>query len=71
MKVCPHCGKKWSSLPFQTSRWFENGFGNHCLTVTECCNRPVTIYMRRVYDITPYTGESTEDEWGREFKRVK
>jgi hypothetical protein len=66
--ICPHC-KKEGWLPYQSQRYLESyGVGQSCLTVTECCNKPVTVKMVVQYAVTAYVGDKKEDDWGREIK---
>ena len=70
MFKCPYCGVEgWLPSPSQT--WLEN-YGrtkNHCLVATECCRKPLTVKMKTVFVTEKYTGEETEDDWGRTFDK--
>lgn len=40
------------------------------ITVTECCGHAICIRPVVKFDITPYTGNKTEDDWGNRIKKA-
>lgn len=72
MSVCPHCKKELQILgrAFKNLESYHPG-GGRVLTATECCNKPVYLYMVQKFQVEKYTGEASEDDWGVTFKTKK
>jgi len=63
---CPHCSNELH-LPSYAERNMES-YGQPCLTVALCCGKPVRAVPVTTYRVTPYTGDQTHDDWGKEIK---
>lgn len=69
MAQCPHC-KGTLNVGQTPFLWLER-YGNNCVATTECCGHAVKIRTRVSHEITAYTGDRTEDDWGAEIKPLE
>ena len=63
---CPHCNKELN-IPENTQRNVDS-YHNRVLSITNCCGKGIYVSPRFSYIVTSYTGDKTEDDWGRKFK---
>lgn len=59
---CTHCNKPLK-IP---NRVYYNcdTYDETCVSVTNCCGKMVVVRPVRTYNISKYTGDRTEDDWG-------
>jgi len=65
---CPKC-KKELVISDRVYRNLETySVGGAKLIASECCNSGFIVKMKVSYQITEYTGEREEDDWGNKIK---
>jgi len=60
---CLYC-KEELIIPSNSQRNMGD-YHNPCVTITECCEQLINAVPITSYRVTKYTGEKTEDDWGR------
>jgi RNase P subunit RPR2 len=63
---CPEC-KKQLRIPTNTQLNMESHHKT-VKTITECCGKLVMTYPVFSYGAYKYSGDDTEDDWGRKAK---
>lgn len=59
---CPYCNKQ---MKVPNRAWHNADSYSHSVRVTtECCGNIVLITPVRSYEVCPYTGQATVDDWG-------
>lgn len=62
MSKCPHCQ---SELRIADCVYGNvETYGKSALASTECCSRGVWVSRRITFNIAPYSGDRTQDDWG-------
>ena len=70
MSLCPHCNKE---LKLKAPQAYDNVFhyGGTVTSVTECCDKAVTVTRVVSYHVDKYRGSDIEDSWGNKIKRSR
>ncbi len=61
--ICPECGESLR-IPDNTYMNMYN-YHNSCCTITNCCGKLIAVSPQFSYTAYKYTGNATEDDWGR------
>lgn len=64
---CPHCGKD-CVIP-DNAKINVDSYNKSVIVATRCCGKPVVLSQLRMYQVRPYKGQATEDDWGRPFTK--
>lgn len=68
-KICPACSK-----PLQVrdvAEYNMDSYGNPVLVSTLCCRTLLTLYPVRSFNVRPYHGKETSDDWGHDGKKME
>jgi hypothetical protein len=61
---CENCGKDLI-IPSRAYLNLESyNVGGSIMTASDCCGAGYVVKMKVSYQVTKYTGDKTEDEWG-------
>jgi len=68
---CPNCGKETSIEPRVYINLESYNVGGVSLAKSNCCGIGYLVRMQVIYELTPYEGNKTEDEWGQNIVRFQ
>ena len=68
---CPKCKKELVISGKAFINLESYNVGGIVLVASICCNRPFLVKMKVSYDVTEYTGDKKEDDWGVKFLNDK
>ena len=66
---CPYCNKQ--TLISQTAFLNLEQYGGSCKVITGCCGKIVWLCSTLNFKVLEYTGDATEDDWGKQVKKTK
>lgn len=68
MSKCPQCSNELKLAPCVFTN--VEAYGNTSVASTECCGHAVTVSRKVQFNISPYNGSRTEDDWGNAIKKA-
>jgi len=66
MVICKTCGKEVDIDPVVFANC--DTYNNINLAISKCCGMAYIVKPITTYQITEYTGDRKEDDWGNEIK---